>query len=78
MNLQEALRAGKGFAEKHVDGTRVGKHVVSKANISAGYYHDFQYDDWREQPYYSTSFYYGPNELDHITSFAGEEGWEPR
>ena len=76
MNLQEAAQSGQ--ATKHVDEPYAGTHMVSKANFSAGYYHDFRHDDRSQQSPFSTSFYWGPNDLPKIASFAGNEGWEPQ
>lgn len=76
MTLQEAIQSGQ--ATKHVNEPYAGTYTVSKANISAGYYKDFRHDDRSLQSPFSTSSYWGPNDLHKITSFTGEEGWEPR
>jgi hypothetical protein len=76
MKLHEAL--SQGSAQKHVDRPIAGTHTVSKANISAGYYADFRADDPARRSPFSTSFYWGPDELASITAYAGTDNWEPR
>lgn len=76
MTLQEAIQSGG--ASKHVDEPYAGTYIVNKANFSAGYYEDFRHDDHSLQSPFSTSYYWGPNDLSKIANFAGEEGWEPR
>lgn len=75
MTLEEVLAQSR-FARKREEKPEAGYHTVSKANISAGYYADFKYDDWRQQSPVCTSFYWGPNELAKICNYAGAEGWE--
>lgn len=77
MNLEEAL-AATGGAQKHVDEPVAGTYTVDKANMSSGYYQDFHADDPAFYCPFSTSFYWGKNELSKIAHFAGEDGWESR
>lgn len=78
MNLREALEYGS--ATKHVDEPVAGTYIVSKANLSAGWYKDFKPDDPALRIDASTSSYWGygypgANPLASIASFAGEDGW---
>lgn len=83
MKLHEALEQSHG-ATKHVDGPVAGTYTVSKANLSAGYYEDFQPDDPERRSPFSTSYYWGKNfpgdedPLTKIASFAGEDDWKTR
>lgn len=77
MKLWEALD-GTGIAYKRADG---GVHSVSKANISAGYYKDFEPDDPDLRSPFNTSSYYGydypgADPLAEIACLAGEDGWK--
>lgn len=81
MKLQEALQSARS-AEKHVESPVAGTYSVSKANISAGYYKDFQPDDpTRRSPFNTSSYwgydYPGADPLVQIASFAGEDDWTP-
>jgi hypothetical protein len=77
--LWEALQSGS--ATKHVDEPVAGTHIVSKANLSAGFYKDFTPDDPEQRSPFSTSMYYGygypgADPLSSIASFAGSDGWQ--
>ncbi len=82
MDLGAALQQSGG-ATKHVDSEVPGTYTVDKANVSAGYYKDFQPDDPECRSDVSTSQYYGydypnANPLENMTRVAGKEGWQPR
>ncbi len=75
MKLHEALALSKhGDAVKAVEN---GTYTVSKANISAGYYKDFQASDPSHRSPFSTSTYYRRDGLAIIAEYAGEDGWQP-
>lgn len=79
MKLQEAIKAG--VARKHIEGPVPGAYIVSKANLSAGYYKDFKADDPARRSSVSTSSYWGydypgADPLTDIAAFAGEDGWQ--
>jgi hypothetical protein len=82
MKLHEALEQSRG-ATKHVDGPVAGTYSVSKANLSAGYYKDFQPDDSEQRSPFCTSSYWGydypgADPLARFNEYYGEDGWEPR
>jgi len=75
MKLIEALKSGS--ATKHVNGPLPGTYTVDKANISAGYYKDFEPDDPAQRTPFNTSVYYSAREISSISYFVDiEEGWE--
>jgi hypothetical protein len=81
MKLFDAIQSGS--ATKHVDEPVAGTHLVSKANLSAGFYKDFKPDDSARRSNFNTSYYYGwgypgADPLGTIASFAGDDGWEPQ
>ena len=78
MKLAEAV-ALRQCAKKHVDDPFFpGTHSVCRANISPGYYANFKHDDPARRSMVSTSMYYDFHDgIQWITSYAGEDGWEP-